>query len=133
MNKKRAFIIADHGLSLVYFLQTGVQALLHERGVEVVLFTDDHLVARIRERFNRPGLIIEGMRLGEVREYARQSRAVQWWLGFLRRVGGSNRINTAAMDSYVEQVTVEAHLWQIPFLPIALVLVWLVAHARNSR
>ena len=133
MNKKRAFIIADHGLSLVYFLQTGVQALLHERGVEVVLFTDDHLVARIRERFNRPGLIIEGMRLGEVREYARQSRAVQWWLGFLRRVGGSNRINTAAMDSYVEQVIVEAHLWQIPFLPIALFLVWLLKRSARAR
>ena len=133
MSKKRAFIIADHGLSLVYFLQTGVQGILHERGVEVVLFTDDNLVARIRERFNRPGLIIEGMRLGEVRRYAQVSRAVQWWLGFLRRVGGSKKINTTAMDSYVEQVIVEIKPWQLPFLPFALGLVWLLKRSKQVR
>ncbi len=133
MKNKRAFIIADHGLSLVYFLQTKVYDVLQGHGIEVVLFTDDVLVERVRERFQLPELIVEGMRLDQVRAYAKKSRAVQWWLGFLRRVGGSNRINTAAMDSYVEQVIVEAHLWQIPFLPIALILVWLLKRSPRVR
>jgi CDP-glycerol glycerophosphotransferase (TagB/SpsB family) len=133
MTSRRAFIIADHGLSLVYFLQTQVHEVLHERGIEVVLFTDDDLVERVQGRFEHPGLIVEGLRLNCVREYAETSRAVQWWLGFLRRVGGSNRINTTAMDSYVEQVIVEAHLWQLPFLPIALILVWLLKRSRRAR
>jgi CDP-glycerol glycerophosphotransferase (TagB/SpsB family) len=133
MTTKRAFIIADHGLSLVYFLQTKVHAVLHGHGIEIVLFTDDDLVGRVRDRFQLPGLIVEGMRLEHVRDYANKSRAVQWWLGFLRRVGGSNRINTAAMDSYVEQVIVEAHLWQLPFLPIALFLVWLLKRSVRAR
>ena len=40
-NLKRIFIIADHGLALVYFLQTGIQELLFRSGVDVVLFTED--------------------------------------------------------------------------------------------
>ena len=51
MITKRAFIIADHGLSLVYFLQTKVYEVLHRHGIEVVLFTGDDLVERVRERF----------------------------------------------------------------------------------
>jgi CDP-glycerol glycerophosphotransferase (TagB/SpsB family) len=133
MTIKRAFIIADHGLSLVYFLQTEVHKVLHDHGIDVVLFTDDDLVGRVQERFAHPNLYVEGMRLNRVREYAQRSRATQWWLGFLRRVGGSNRINTAAMDSYVEQVIVEAHLWQLPFLPIALILVWILKRSSWAR
>jgi hypothetical protein len=133
MTPKRAFIIADHGLSLVYFLQTKVHEVLQRHGIEVVLFTDDDLVERVKERFRLPGLTVEGMRLKDVRAYANESRAIQWWLGFLRRVGGSNRINTAAMDSYVEQVIVEAHLWQLPFLPFALFLVWLLKRSARAR
>lgn len=133
MTNKRAFVIADHGLSLVYFLQSDVIDVLDRHGIEVVLFTDDELVARVQERFKHPSLLVEGLRLEKVREYARRSHAVQWWLGFLRRVGGSNRINTAAMDSYVEQVIVEAHLWQLPFLPFALLLVWLLKRSKSAR
>ena len=132
-NLKRIFIIADHGLALVYFLQTGIQELLFRSGVEVVLFTDDALVDRVRERFGRPGLIVEGMRLQAVRRYADRSRVTQWWLGFLRRVGGSRRINTAAMDSYIQQVFVEANPWQIPFLPFAWVLVWILRRSKWAR
>lgn len=133
MTNKRAFIIADHGLSLVYFLQTEVHKVLHEHGIDVVLFTDDDLVGRVQERFAHPHLFVEGLRLNRVREYAHHRRAIQWWLGFLRRVGGSNRINTNAMDSYVEQVIVEAHLWQLPFLPFALILVWLLKRSSRAR
>lgn len=133
MTNKRAFIIADHGLSLVYFLQTEVHKVLHGHGIDVVLFTDDDLVGRVQERFAHPHLFVEGLRLNRVREYAHHRRAIQWWLGFLRRVGGSNRINTNAMDSYVEQVIVEAHLWQLPFLPFALILVWLLKRSSRAR
>jgi CDP-glycerol glycerophosphotransferase (TagB/SpsB family) len=133
MANKHAFIIADHGLSLVYFLQTEVHKVLFKRGIKVVIFTDDDLVGRVQERFAHPNLYVEGMRLQQVREYAQYRRAIQWWLGFLRRVGGSNRINTKAMDSYVEQVIVEAHLWQLPFLPFALILVWILKRSSWAR
>jgi len=133
MTSKRVFVIADHGLALVYFLQTGIQEMFYESGIEVVLFTDDDLVVRVHERFPHPGLIIEGMRLKEVRKYALESRAIQWWLGFLRRVGGSRRINTTAMDSYIEQVMVEVKPWQLPFLPIAWALVWVFRRSKRAR
>ena len=41
---KRIFISADHGLAVVYFLQSDVVASMLEAGVEVVLLTDDSLV-----------------------------------------------------------------------------------------
>ncbi len=109
MTAKRVFISADHGLAIVYFLQTDVVPTLLENGVEVVLLTDDGLKEQIEKRFGQPGLIVEGLRLKEARRYAETvNPTAQWWLNFLRRVGSSNRINTEAQDSHIQQVEVEA-------------------------
>jgi len=61
MRAKRVFISADHGLAIVYFLQSDVVDELIGGGVEVVLLTDDAILDRIRERFGKPGLLIEGV------------------------------------------------------------------------
>src|SRR3972149_332370 len=88
MKTRRVFISADHGLSIVYFLQSDVVPTLLERGVEVVLLTDDALRGKIHERFKMPGLSIEGLKLSEAKTFQNRSRDAQWWLAFLRRVGG---------------------------------------------
>jgi hypothetical protein len=64
---KRIFISADHGLAVVYFLQSEVVPTLLERGVEVVLLTDDALKEQIEMRFGRPGMVVEVCQK-------------QWWL-----------------------------------------------------
>ena len=108
MASKRVFITADHGLSVVYFLQSDVVSTLLNAGVEVVLLTDDELVERISARFGKPGLIIEGLHIKQAEYYYRhEHHDTQWWLNFLRRAGGSRRINTEAMDAYIRQVKVE--------------------------
>jgi hypothetical protein len=91
-------VCADHGLALVYFLQTDVASTLLAAGVQIVLLTDDGIVERVRQRFSHLSLVVEGMRLDGVRAYERYRYDLQWWLGFLRRVGGSRRINTRAME-----------------------------------
>ena len=48
MTPKRALISADHGLAIVYFLQTEVVPRLLQAGVEVKLLTEDSLVERVR-------------------------------------------------------------------------------------
>lgn len=108
MASKRVFITADHGLSIVYFLQSDVVPTLLNAGVEVVLLTDDDLVERIAARFARPGLIVEGLRIKQAEYYSNhENHDIQWWLNFLRRAGGSRCINTEAMDAYIRQVKVE--------------------------
>src|SRR3990172_11685177 len=107
---QRVFISADHGLSIVYFLQSEVVPTLLDAGVEVILLTDDALQSDIVARFGRPGLTIEGLRLKAAREYFQHQRtSLQWWVDFLRRAGASSRINLQAVDSYVSQVKDEAH------------------------
>lgn len=125
------FISADHGLAIVYFLQSDVVDTLLTAGHRVVLMTDDAVRERVAARFGRPGLEVEGLRLDRARHYAeRLAPEVQWWLGFLRRVGASRRINTEAMDSYVEQVAVEEPNRRRLWMPLA----WLVlAGLRRSR
>ena len=59
---KRVFISADHGLAIVYFLQSDVVPTLLDAGAEVVLLTDDGLKEQIDETFGSPGLIVEGLR-----------------------------------------------------------------------
>ncbi len=109
MATKRVFISADHGLAIVYFLQSDVVPDLLKAGVEVVLLTDDGLKDQIERRFGQPGLVVEGLRLKEAHRYAETvDPSAQWWLNFLRRVGGSKRINVEAMDSHVWQVQDEA-------------------------
>ena len=126
-------LCADHGLALVNFLQTDVVPTLQKAGARIVLLTDDGIVERVRQRFSHLGLTVEGLRLEEVRAYERTSYDMQWWLGFLRRVGGSRRINTRAMDSYVEQVMVEVSPRQVPALPLALAARFLLRRSARAR
>ncbi|NPA06322.1 MAG: hypothetical protein GXO54_02840 [Chloroflexi bacterium] len=110
MHTRRIFVIADHGLALVYFLQSDVVPTLLAQGVEVIVLTDDALVARLQQRFGRTGLHFEGLRLDQARAYFRRHRyRTQWWLDFLRRAGASNRIPLGAVESYIQQVAFEAH------------------------
>lgn len=103
--KYRIFISADHGLAIVYFLQTQVVPALIYEDVDVILLTDDELVQKIGSRFGQPGLTIEGLRLKEVKNYLNSFRpSYQWWLNFFRRVGASKKINTEALDSHVRDM-----------------------------
>ena len=131
---RTVFISADHGLAVVYFLQSDVVPTLLEAGYRVVLLTDDGLGERIRERFGRPGMVVEGLRLEQARRYADTvDRERQWWLGFLRRVGASRRINTEAMDSYVEQVAVEEPNRRRLWMPLAWAVITGLRRSRSLR
>jgi hypothetical protein len=134
MASKRIFVSADHGMAIVYFLQSDVIPSLIEAGIEVVLLTDDALCEKIEERFGRPGLIVEGLRLDAARKYAQEEHPeIQWWLGFFRRVGASRRINTEAMDSYIDQVAVEEGNRRRIFMPLAWGLIALLRRFRAVR
>jgi len=105
---KRIFVSADHGMAIIYFLQSDLVPTLLDAGVEVVVLTDDETKERIAERFARPGLTFEGLRLKQAEAYSKKvSPRWQWLLAYLRRVGGSWRINTEAMDSHIWEVWVE--------------------------
>ncbi len=131
---KRVFISADHGLAIVYFLQSAVVPTLIESGVEVVLLTDETLRAKITERFGRPGLIIESLRFAEAREYENHHRpSAQWWTHFLRRAGASNRINLEAVDSFISQVYGEAGGRRKQLFPLMQGVVGILRRSRLAR
>ena len=124
------FIVADHGLAIIYFLQSQVITNLIQNGSRVVLLTQDALVEYVQTRFGQQGLVIEGLRYNQCDEYARTYKSrTQWWLQFLRRVGTSDRINTEAMDSYIRQVAFEAKGRQKLLMPVAKLM---VKHLRKS-
>ncbi len=131
---KRIFVSADHGLAIVYFLQSEVLPTILKSGVEVVLLTDDGLKEQIEKRFGQPGLIVEGLRLKEARRYTQIiAPTTQWWLHFLRRVGGSKRINTEAMDSHIWQVDYEATGRRKMVMPLMKLLVGLLRNSKAAR
>jgi len=47
---KRIFISADHGTSVIYFLQSDVVPTLLDAGVEVILLTDEAIVTQLATR-----------------------------------------------------------------------------------
>jgi hypothetical protein len=131
---KRVFISADHGLAIVYFLQSDVVPTILDAGAEVVLLTDDGLKEQIVKKFGKPGLIVEGLRFLEARKYANSvSPSTQWWLNFLRRVGGSRRINTEAMDSHIRQVEFEAEGKRRLLMPFMKTMVRVVRNSMTAR
>ncbi len=130
---KRIFISADHGMAIIYFLQTDVIPTLLDAGVEVVLLTDDELKTKLATRKTQNGLSFEGLRLKEANKYANTVQPrLQWLLSsYLRRVGGSWRINTEAMDSNIWEVWKE-NSWKFRlgiWIPSALAILVL----RSSR
>lgn len=134
MPSKRVFISADHGLAIVYFLQSDLVPTLLKAGVEVVLLTDEALREQITARFGQPGLIVEGLRLKQAQQYAgSQARELQWWLHFFRRVGSSKRINTEAMDSYIEEVKAEEGRRRRYLMPLAQAAIGLLRRSRPAR
>jgi CDP-glycerol glycerophosphotransferase (TagB/SpsB family) len=105
---KKIFISADHGMAIIYFLQSDVLQTLLNTGIEIVVLTDDETKEKIAQRFAQPGFNFEGLRLKEANDYATKFKPrLQWLLAYLRRVGGSWRINTEAMDSHIWEVWVE--------------------------
>src|SRR4030042_353721 len=131
---RRIFISADHGLAIVYFLQSDVVPTLLEAGRELVSLTDGALTTQIQNRFGRPGLIIEGLQLDQANAYAKRvDPEIQWWLQTLRRVGSSNRINTQAMDSYIDQIAVEEGWKRRLFMPVGRAIISLLRRSRRAR
>jgi hypothetical protein len=102
---KTVLISADHGMAIIYFLQSDVVDTLLKNNVRVVLLTDDEIVSHIASQFNKNGLIIDGLKLGQANQYYKNvENRTQWLLGYLRRVGGSWRVNNEAQDSHIYEV-----------------------------
>jgi CDP-glycerol glycerophosphotransferase (TagB/SpsB family) len=131
---KRIFIIADHGLALIYFLQSDVIPTLLRAGVEVVFFTDDEARSAIEERFKQPGLIFEGLRLKECERYFQTvDPFIQRSLQMLRWAGGSKRINVTALDGNY-QLLAKSFTGRGRFaLPILKGIIWLMRRSRLLR
>ncbi|RPJ50146.1 MAG: hypothetical protein EHM21_05595, partial [Chloroflexi bacterium] len=131
---KRIFISADHGLSIVYFLQSEVLPTLLAGGVEVVLLTDDGLKEQISRRFGEPGLAVEGLRFKQARQYFEtHNHSTQHWLHFLRWMGGSKKVNTTAMDGHMRQMSVEASKNGKRILPLIKLATAVLRRSRRAR
>ena len=131
---KRVFISADHGLAIVYFLQSDVLPTLLDAGLEVVLLTDDGLREQISQRFGRPGLTVEGLRFQQARQYFEgNNHTLQYWLHFLRWMGGSRRINTNAMDGHLRQMDYESSAKAKRLMPLIRGLTWGLRRSRWMR
>jgi len=134
MATKRIFISADHGLAIIYFLQSDIIPVLLDAGFEIVLLTDDALQQKIGERFGQTGLSFDGLRLNKAKSYfQRENNTVQWWLDFLRRAGASNRINLEAVNGFVNLVEDEAGSRRKRLFPVMRAVLWTLRRSRLAR
>ena len=131
---KTVFISADHGLAIVYFLQTDVLPALQESGARVVLLTDDGIQDQIGKRFAGSGLIVEGLRFAECKRYFEShAHSLQHWTHFLRWMGGSDRVNTNAMDGHLRQMGYEASANGKRLMPLIRGLTKVLRKSRSAR
>jgi hypothetical protein len=131
---KRIFLVANHGLSIIYFLQSDVLATLVKSGLDVVIFTDDEVIPKIQKMIEYPNVAVESLRLSEVDKFWKTKYpSVQYWIDFLRRAGASNKINLEAVQSYIEQVEFEAHPKRKLIFPLIKLLVSILRNSRLAR
>lgn len=130
----RIFVIADHGLALIYYLQSDVIPTLLKAGVEVIFFTNDETRPAIESRFQQPGLIFEGLRLKECENYFQTVNPfIQRCLQMLRWAGGSERINITAMDGNY-QLLAKGFTGRGQYaLPILRSIIWLMRRSYLLR
>ncbi len=134
MTRKTVFISADHGLAIVYFLQSGLIAQLLKDGVTVVLFTDDHVIDTLQRKYSDPNLYFESLRLEQCTKYFKEnSHRTQFWLHFLRWVGGAKRINTNAIDSHLKQMQFEASANEKKWFFLIKFFIFLLRRSRIAR
>jgi hypothetical protein len=134
MPSKRVFICADHGLAVFYFLQSDIIPTLLEVGAEVIVLTEDTSKEIVAEKYGRPGVSFEGLRLEKVNHYTRRvSPTLQWWLDFLRRAGAAGGTNLAVVDSYIQQVKSEAHTRRRQLFPLMENIARLMRSSRSMR
>lgn len=134
MANKRVFVVADHGLAIFYFFQSDVISTLLDQGIEPVILTDEESIELIQDRFGRPGLKFEGLRLQEIQKYMNEnSPAFQWWLDFLRRAGAADRGNLAVVQSYIQQVKSEAHSRRKSLFPLMELIIKVLRRSRTAR
>lgn len=134
MADKTIFIGADHGLAIIYFLQSEVVATLLEAGVQVVLLADKSLHPQIQKRFGQPGLVLEDLRLEEASQYFRTfETSQQFWLDFLRRAGPSRRMNLETVDNYVNWTRTEARGLRRAIFPLIEGLVGVLRRSHFAR
>jgi hypothetical protein len=131
---KRIFLVADHGLALIYFLQSEIVSTLIQAGVEVILLTDDESLPLIAQRFKQPGLIFEGFRSQACERYfQRVSPFLQRCLQMLRWVGGSKRINTIALDGNYQLQAKGFTGRGRHALPLLRAVIWMMRRAKFLR
>jgi len=119
---------------VVYFLQSDVVPTLLSVGVDVVLLTDDGLQEQITKRFGQPGLTVKGLRLNLARKYFEEYKHTwQYWLHFLRWMGGSNRINTNAMDGHMRQMSYESSRRGKLMMPLIKAATFILRRSRLAR
>jgi hypothetical protein len=130
----RVFIIADHGLALIYYLQSEIVSMLLNAGVEVVLFTDEESIPALQRRYSQPGLTFEGMRLKECEAYfKRVDPFAQRCLNMLRWVGASKRINVVAMEGNYQLQAKSFSGRGRYVLPLLRAVIWVMRRSKPAR
>ena len=133
LSDRTVLISADHGLATIYFLQSDFVDSLLDAGVRVVLLTADGLVKDVEQRYGKQGMTVRGLRLDQARVFEAKNAEMQWWLAYLRRAGSSKRINTAALDSYVNQTAVEQPNRRRTLMPAARAMVRVMRNSKHAR
>jgi hypothetical protein len=131
---KRILICADHGLALIYFLHSDILPTLLAQGVEIVLLTEDDACEAIAQRFGRPGMVVEGLRVDECKKYHDTYHfSRQYWLHLLRWVGGSRRVNVNAIDGNYRLSIAGIPAEGLRILPFIRLMIWLMRRSRLAR
>ncbi|NSW51314.1 MAG: hypothetical protein HPY85_02270 [Anaerolineae bacterium] len=98
---KTIFLILDHGLGLGCFFETELAQYLLECDLQVVVFVQESMLDYVRTAYQKPNLIFESMRDGEIQRYRNSRHAGMYELvEHVRRASANHVIPLTYVDTH---------------------------------
>lgn len=113
---KTAILFVDHGLTIYYYLFTGLAERLTEKGVRLVFLVEEGLVEKLRKDFaSNPLLIFESAREDLLTEYQQTHiPGLQEVFEYVRKASMSPRVPLTYVDTHRQRKEFEAKgRWKI--------------------
>ncbi len=132
---KTAFVFIDHGLGLVYFLDTGLAKILTEKGIRLVFLVQDEILSKMREKYGEnKNLFFDSNHERDIKKYQNERLpTLQYLMEHIRDSSASNKIPLTYVETHRLRKEKESKgKWRF-LLILSRPAIWLLRRSKFSR
>lgn len=132
---KTVFVYIDHGLGLVYFLDTGLAKLMTDNGIKLVFLVQDEILPILREKYqDYSNLFFESNQEQQIKKYQNtRLSTLQYLMEHIRDSSASTKIPLTYVETHRLRKEKESEGKWRALLILARPAIWLLRHSKIFR